>query len=217
MGIACRVQESFDDSTPRPARSYNEWFLDKVLHWGSRPGAIWILFLVALIQSGLFPAPLLVLFITFSLGALHRTFHFALACAAGSIAGGALAYYLGHNSWGLVKPIFIPHVFSEGLLRRAEELYEGNIFLAVLIVSFSPFSYLISSLAAGVLNVNFWAFLLASCIARTLRFLFLGWLIHLFGDRARHFIERHLPLVGWLLLILTILTVIAVIVIRAIL
>jgi len=216
-GIACRVQESFDYSTPKAARSYNEWFLDKVLHWGSKPGAIWILFFVAVIQSGLFPAPILLLFITFSLGALERTFHFAFACAAGSIVGGALAYFLGYSAWELVKPIFIPHVFSEGLLRRAEDLYQGNIFLAVLLVSFSPLSYLISSLAAGVLKVNFWAFLFASCIARTLRFLFLGWLIHLFGDRARHFIERHLPLVGWLLLILSILTVVAVIVIRAIL
>jgi len=85
------------------------------------------------------------------------------------------------------------------------------------LVSLSPLSYLVSSLAAGVLKVNFWSFLLASCLARTVRFLFIGWLIHAFGDRARHFIERHLPLVGWLLLILVVLSVAAIIVLRAVL
>src|ERR1043165_7131806 len=90
------------DSPPKRS-PWGDWFLQRVLHWGERPAAGWILFLVAVVQSGFFPAPLILLFITFSLGALHRTMHFAMACAAGSIVGGCIAYFLGYGAWGVVK------------------------------------------------------------------------------------------------------------------
>jgi len=214
--LSLDVPEASPHKQLEPHRSsLGDWFVQRVLHWGERPAAGWILFLVAVVQSGLFPAPLILLFITFSLGALHRTMHFAMACAAGSIVGGCIAYFLGYGAWGVVKGIFIPHLFSENLLRRAEELYQGNILVAMLLVSFSPFSYLASSMAAGVLKVNFWAFLASSCVARTLRFLFLAWVIRTFGERAKHFIEHHLPLVGWILLALAIATIVVIALIRA--
>jgi len=184
------------------SKGLNAWLLQRVLHWGERPAAIWVLFLGSIVQSGLFPVPVLLLFVTFSLGALERTFRFALACAAGSILGGCLAYFLGYSAWGVVKDFFIPHLFSETLLARAEQLYQGNIFYAMLLISFSPLSYLMSSIAAGVLKVNFWHFVASSFVARTLRFLFIGALIRIFGERARRFIEHHLPVVGWVLVLI---------------
>ncbi|MDB6124685.1 MAG: lipoprotein [Pedosphaera sp.] len=186
-------------------QSYKERLFHKILNWSEKPGSFWALFFVSLVQSALFPLPTLLLFFTLSLGAVRKTFRFALVCSIGSILGGMLAYTIGFTAWDTVKSLFIPHLFSEQFLIRAEAIYGKNIFLATLATSIAPISYQVCSIAAGVLKVNFWHFLLASCVARPLRFFSFALLVHFFGERAKRFIEGHLSWVTWLIVILLLL------------
>lgn len=185
---------------PEQGSGYKERIFYKVLEWSRKPGSAWALFFISLIHSALFPIPALVAFITLSLASPRRTWWFALVSTVGSLAGGALAYWMGYAAWGVLKGIFIPLFFSEGLLVRAEGIYDGNLLLALLAASFLPISYQVAAIAAGVLKINFVSFILASCLARSLRFFCTAALIHFFGDRARKYIQGHLGAFWWAIL-----------------
>jgi membrane protein YqaA with SNARE-associated domain len=195
-----QATESAAPLAQREEQGWQERILLRILTWADAPGSNWILFFVPLVQSAFIPVPSLLVFVTLSLGAVNKSFRFALICTAGSVIGGAIAYFIGYNAWSAVRALFIPLLFSERLLIDAEMLYAGNIFLALLASSFLPISYQICAIAAGVLKVNFWMFLLASCLARTVRFLLLAVLVYCFGDKAKQLITAHLRWAAWLIL-----------------
>lgn len=175
-----------------------------VLAWAKKPGSAWALFFISLIHAAFFPIPALVAFVTLSLASVERTFWFACVSTAGSVVGGAMAYGMGYAAWGTLKGVFIPHFFSEHLLARAESIYDGNLFLALLAASMLPISYQVAAIAAGVLKINFASFLFFSCIARALRFFCTALLIHLFGDRARKYIQGHLGAFWWAIIFIVV-------------
>lgn len=185
---------------------FNERVFYKLLDYSRRPGCLWVLFLVAFVQSAFFPVPSLLLFVTLSLGSVEKTFRFAVVCMVGSVLGGVVAYLMGYLAWEALKGFFVPHVFSQHLLTRAENIYHGNIFLALMASSFLPISYQVCAIAAGVLKVNFTSFLAASCVARAVRFLFLATLVRLFGEKARAYVQGHLRWFWWLVLLLALLS-----------
>jgi membrane protein YqaA with SNARE-associated domain len=186
-------------------QSHKEQIFQKVMNWGERPSSSWTLFVLSFVQSAFIPAPLFLLFLTLSLGSIQKAFRFALICTVGSILGGVVAYALGFAAWETVKVIFIPHLFSENFLVKAETIYGKNIYLAALVTSFAPISFQVCALAAGVLKVNFWSFLAASCIARPIRFFFFALLVRRFGERTRRFIEGNLGWIMWMIVILLLL------------
>ncbi|MDB6031163.1 MAG: rane protein DedA [Verrucomicrobiales bacterium] len=173
---------------------YKARLFSKMLAWAKKPGSAWALFFISLIHSAFFPIPALVAFVTLSLASVERTFWFALVSTAGSVVGGTIAYWMGYAAWGTLKGVFIPYFFSEHLLIRAESIYDGNLFLALLAASVLPISYQVGAIAAGVLKVSFTSFLIASCFARALRFFGMAVLVHFFGERAKKYIQGHL---GW--------------------
>jgi membrane protein YqaA with SNARE-associated domain len=191
-------------AVPAPSSHYKERVVSIVLAWARKPGSAWALFFISLIHSAFFPIPALVAFVTLSLASVERTFWFACVSTAGSIVGGAIAYGMGYTAWGALKGVFIPYLFSEHLLVRAEGIYDGNLFLALLAASILPISYQVAAIAAGVLKINFASFLLFSCIARALRFFCTAFLIHLFGERARKYIQGHLGTFWWAIIFVVI-------------
>ena len=82
--------------------------------------------------------------------------------------------------------------YFSGTFAKAERLYAGNAWLAILTSALTPISYRTSAWVAGAFGVNFGLFVVASIIGRPIRFLMMAALVHFFGERARHIIERHL-------------------------
>jgi membrane protein YqaA with SNARE-associated domain len=181
-------------SIPDATISYQDRSFSKLLAWAKKPGGAWALFFISLVHSAFFPIPALVAFITLSLASVERTFWFAFVSTAGSVLGGVIAYGMGYAAWGGLKGIFIPYFFSENLLIKAEGIYDGNLFLALLAASVLPISYQVCAIAAGVLKISFASFLISSCVARAVRFFCMAVLIHFFGGRAKKYIQGHL---GW--------------------
>ena len=180
------------------------------LQWAERPGGAWALFFIAVIESSVFPVPPDVLLLALCVGAPKKSFRFAAICAAGSVIGGALGYTIGWGAWHAVKDIFIPYVFSQAVFDKVQHLYQGNAFVAVLTAAFTPIPYKVFTIAAGVFNVSFGAFMLASLVGRSARFLMVAGTIYIFGAKVKELVEKYFDWFAWGLLALGILGFIAV-------
>jgi membrane protein YqaA with SNARE-associated domain len=172
---------------PHALRRLYDW----TLSWAERPGGSWALFLIAVAESSFFPIPPDVLLMALCVGATKKSFRFAFICAFGSVVGGMLGYAIGWGAWHAVSGYFIPLVFSQELFDKVAVLYQGNAFLAVLTAAFTPIPYKVFTIAAGVFEVNFWTFVLASVVGRSARFFMVAGLIFFFGARIKELVEKY--------------------------
>jgi membrane protein YqaA with SNARE-associated domain len=77
-----------------------------------------------------------------------------------------------------------------------ETLYNTYDAWAVGIAGFTPVPYKVFTIAAGMFNINFTVFVLASMASRSARFFLVGGLIYLFGPRIQRFIDRYFNLLA---------------------
>ena len=172
---------------PNPLRRLYHW----VLHWAETPYAVPALFLLALVESSVFPLPPDVLLLVMGLSLPNKALRYAAVCTIGSLIGGALGYSIGYAFWGSLQDIFIPKLFSQARFDQVMGIYRDQAFEWVFISAFTPIPYKVFTIAAGVAKVNLGEFLLASAVGRAARFFLVGFVIMRLGERARPLIERH--------------------------
>ncbi|MFI3317570.1 MAG: YqaA family protein [Rikenellaceae bacterium] len=174
-----------------------------VLSWGvSRYG--WIaLFILALAESSFFPIPPDVLLIALCLGAPSRSFRYALICMLGSIVGAICGYTIGYFLWQnsageytALANFFYERVFSMEAFDRVGELYDQYNFWIVFTAGFTPIPYKIFTVTAGLFNVDFVMFIIASVVSRGARFFLVAALIWRFGTPIKGFIDRYFNLLA---------------------
>lgn len=168
------------------------------------PHAIWGLALVAFLESSVFPIPPDILMIPMIIAAPHRAFRIAAVALAASVLGGIVGYLIG---WGLFESIGRPvlefYHMTESFGVFAERYNEFGPW-AVLIAGVTPFPYKVITILSGSTGLNFGVFMIASVIARGLRFFVVAALLWKFGEPIRDFIEKRLGLVFIALVILLI-------------
>lgn len=166
--------------------------------------ALWALALVAFVESSVFPIPPDVLMIPMIIAAPRRAFLIATVALVASVAGGVLGYYIG---WGLFETVGRPVLEFYGKDAYFEEFtakYNDYGAWAVLIAGVTPFPYKVITILSGVTQLNFAVFMVASIVARGLRFFIVAALLWKFGAPIRDFIERRLGLVFILFVVLLI-------------
>ncbi len=170
-------------------------FLHDILHWvesfAETPYGGLALFGIALAESSFFPVPPDVLLIALCLGKPELSLWFALICTVGSVLGGMIGFGIG--KWG-GRPL-LKRWFSAEKIAPVEAYYERWNAWATAIGGLTPIPYKIFTIAGGVFAVNFRVFVIASILARGLRFFVIALLIRFYGESIRTFIEDHL---GWL-------------------
>jgi len=164
---------------------------DWVLSFADSPYGTWALFLIAFMESSFFPVPPDFLLIALAVGAVTRSFWFALVCSAGSVSGAVLGYLIG---WHFYDFIGVPIIDFYGLGHKYDqvrELYENWNALAVGIAGFTPIPYKVFTIAAGAFKINFPTFILASLVSRSARFFLVAGLIRLAGPGIKTFIDKY--------------------------
>lgn len=177
---------------------------DWVLHWAETPYGAPALFLLAFVESSVFPVPPDVLLIALCITLPRRAWYYALLCSVGSLLGGMLGYLLGWGFWSLLDDFFFSYVpgFTPDLFARVQALYAEHDFWVVFAAGFTPIPYKVITIAAGVFLINFPIFVLASLIGRSARFFLVAGLIRRFGPGIRSFVDRYFNLLSMLFLIL---------------
>ncbi len=160
--------------------------------------ALAILTGVAFAESSFFPIPPDVMLLPMSLARPDRAYLFALWCTIASVAGGMVGYGIGALLYDSVGAWLI-HLYGYAdkveTFRAAYAQWGAWI---ILLKGLTPIPYKIVTITSGFAGYNFGLFVLFSVITRGARFFVLAFLLHRYGERARHFIEKRLGL--WLLL-----------------
>lgn len=179
---------------------------DWVIQWAATPWAMTALFLLALAESSFFPVPPDVLLAAIIVADRRRAWQAIAVCSVGSVLGGALGYLIGLGFWEVVDTFFYRWIpgFTPEIYERVAGLYQEYGFVVVFTAGFTPIPYKVFTIAAGVAQISFPTFVLASFVGRTGRFLLVGALFYFFGPPIRSFVERYL---GWVTLAFTVLLI----------
>ncbi len=194
-----------DLAAPAPAarkpglhrRLYN-W----VLHFADTPHGAVALFLIALIESSVFPIPPDVLLMAMVLGARTRWVRLALVCTVGSVVGGIVGYGIGAGLMDTVGAWIIRVYHAEAYYAYVQELYHKYDYWIVFTAAFTPIPYKVFTIASGAFEMNLLCFALVSFVGRGLRFFLVAGLLYWFGPPIRAFIERYFDILCVVFLVL---------------
>jgi len=175
-------------------RRLYDWCVDAA----HKPHALWILGAVAFAESSFFPVPPDIMLIPMALAHPRRAYVMAAWCTVASVTGGMLGYAIGallYDSIGL----WLIHLYGYGNKVEAfRAAYAQWGALIILLKGLTPIPYKIVTITSGFAGYNFALFVVFSLITRGARFFIVAFLLHRYGEQARHIIERQLGL--WTLL-----------------
>ncbi|MEJ2201282.1 MAG: DedA family protein [Desulfuromonadaceae bacterium] len=177
---------------------------DWVLHWAETPYGALALFLLAFAESSFFPLPPDVLLLALCISIPARSFRYAAYASLGSVLGGMVGYCIGMSLWSALAAYFYRYIpgFTVETFDYVQGLFATYDFWTVFAAGFTPIPYKVFTIGAGVFNINFPVFVLASVIGRGLRFFLVAGLIYKFGSRMRVFIEKYFNLLTLLFMLL---------------
>jgi membrane protein YqaA with SNARE-associated domain len=175
---------------------------DWTLSWAERPGGAWALFFIAVAESSFFPVPPDVLLMALCVGAVRKSFRFALICSVGSVIGGVIGYGIG--LWGyewIGKPI-VDFYHGQPVMEKVKGWYDLYGFWGTLLAAITPIPYKVFTIASGMFEFSFGKFLLASILGRSFRFFLVAAFLYFFGARMKALIEKYFDVFMWLFLVL---------------
>ena len=175
-----------------------------VLNFSHKTYSLLALFILSFSESSFFPIPPDALLIALCLGARHRSFYFALVATFGSVLGGVVGYCIGHYLWwsndvySSFATFFFNNVpgFSEELFLQIQNKYNLYGFLIIFTAGFTPVPYKIFTISSGAFDISFYLFLIASITSRGGRFLIVSFLMYMYGERIRVFIDKYFNLIS---------------------
>jgi membrane protein YqaA with SNARE-associated domain len=179
---------------------------DWVLHWAKTPFAVSALFLLAFAESSFFPIPPDVLLLAMGLSLPLKVFRFAAICTLGSVLGGMAGYGIGYGLWELSSTWFYQWVpgFTQDGFNSIQALFKQYNFWLVFAAGFTPIPYKIITIGAGVFDITFPIFVIASAVSRGMRFYLIALIVYRYGDQARKIIDKNFNVITSLFALLLI-------------
>lgn len=177
---------------------------DYCMEWIAGPYGVWMLFLIAFVESSVFPIPPDVFLIAMCISAPTRAFKYAAICAAGSVLGGAFGYGLGFWFMDSLGQQIIGWYGLEDKFLKVQHLYQTYDAWAVGAAGFTPLPYKLFTITAGAFELNFATFVLVSLLSRSARFFLVAAFIWKFGEPVKHYIDRYFNVLSIIFMVLLI-------------
>jgi membrane protein YqaA with SNARE-associated domain len=181
-------------SDPAARPSLLRRLYDRIVAAAGKPHATWTMGAVSFAESSFFPIPPDIMLIPMALARPDRAYRLALWCSVMSVAGGVLGYAIGALLYDSVGQ-WVMQVYGYGT--KVEEFraaYAEWGAWIILLKGLTPIPYKIVTITSGFAGYNLGLFILFSAITRGGRFFILAFLIHRYGEQARHIIEKRLGL-----------------------
>jgi membrane protein YqaA with SNARE-associated domain len=171
-------------------RRLYDWCLDAA----HKPHAMWSMGAIAFAESSFFPVPPDVMLIPMALARPERAYLMAVWCTVASVLGGLVGYAIGAVLYDSVGAWLI-HLYGYGdKVEGFRAAYAQWGAWIILLKGLTPIPYKIVTITSGFAGYNLGLFIVFSIIARAGRFFMLAFLLHRYGERARHIIEKRLGL-----------------------
>jgi membrane protein YqaA with SNARE-associated domain len=182
----------------RPAAARIPWLhglYDWTMAQAAAPYALWMLALVAFIESSVFPIPPDVLLIPMVLAMRERAWLIAGLCTIASVAGGFLGYAIGALLFETIGRSILELYGYLDQFAEFQASYNAWGAWIVFFAGLTPFPYKVITIASGVTGLDLMTFGIASVFGRGMRFFMVAALLWYVGPPVRRFIEANL---GWL-------------------
>lgn len=184
---------------------------DWVLSWADKPSGPKVLAGISFAEASFFPIPPDVLLIPLALGKKNRAIFFGILCSISSILGAALGYAIGlwlwwenPNEFSVFAQFFFDNVpgFDRIIFTNIKSLYDEYNFMIIFTAGFTPIPFKIFTISAGAFSIQFPLFIFAALISRSARFMLVAYLIKLFGNSIKYFIDKYFNLLAIIFTIL---------------
>ncbi len=169
---------------------------DWMMELAGRRRAVWALGGVSFIESSVFPIPPDVMLVPMVLAQRARAWWYALVATLSSVLGGIAGYAIGFFLFDTVGQ-WVLELYGYGdKFQYFADQYNAMGAWIVLFAGITPFPYKVITIASGLTQLDFLTFMVASVVARGLRFFAVAGLLYWFGPPIREFIERRFGLVS---------------------
>ena len=175
---------------------------DRTIRMADHPRALWILALVAFVESSVFPIPPDVLMIPMILARPSRAWLIAGVALVASVLGGLLGYAIGALAFEQLGRPILESLGKADAVAGFNTRFNDFGFWAVLTAGITPFPYKVITIMSGWTGMPLITFIATSILARGLRFFIVAGLLWKFGLPIRDFIERRLGLMTILFVLL---------------
>jgi membrane protein YqaA with SNARE-associated domain len=153
------------------------------------------LFWISFAESSFFPIPPDLMLVPMVIANRAKAWWYATIATVGSVIGGIAGYAIGYFLLETVgKPLLALLGYGGGLEKAGEVFREWGVWILIA-KGWTPIPYKVLTIAAGAFQMNLLAFVLASIVARAMRFYLVAGLLYYFGEPIREFIEKRLMLV----------------------
>ena len=167
---------------------------NKIIGKSAKPGAEYLLGIIAFCESSFFPIPPDLVLIPMVLSRPKKWIRIGVIATFFSVLGGVFGYFIGIFLWEFIgEPIIHFYKLSDEFL-IFQNSYNSKGAIIVFLAGISPIPYKLITIASGGLGLNIYIFILASVLSRGFRFFIIAIMISLFGEKAKIFLEKNLTL-----------------------
>lgn len=177
---------------------------DKVMKWAEHRHACYYLSGLSFIESAFMPVPPPdVMLAPMSLAKPQRAWFYAALTTTSSVLGGIFGYLLGMFAFEIIEPLIHQANYTASFEKVQLWFQQWGIWV-VFLAGFSPIPYKIFTITAGVANMAFLPFVIASIIGRGTRFFLVAGLMLWGGEAMQQTLRKHIDRIGWILVIVII-------------
>jgi len=175
---------------------------ERVLSWSKHPQAAKYLGALSFAESSFFPVPPDVMLAPMSLVKPDKAFYYAMITTIASVLGGVLGYLIGTFFYDSIAFLITDGGSWSDKYELVKVWFDQWGIYAIFIAGFSPIPYKIFTITAGIIQMSFIPFVLASFIGRGMRFFLVAGLMKWGGKRMEDKIAQYVEQIGWAVVII---------------
>ena len=155
---------------------------------------------VSVAESSFFPIPPDTLLIPMVMAKPTKSWTFAFITTASSVIGGMIGYAIGYFAFALVGQPIIEFFNAQAQFNDLIEWFSHWGVLVVFLAGVTPIPYKLFTLGAGMMQMSFPAFVVASIVGRSIRFYGVAAIMRFSGEKVDSMIVRYVDRLGWIAL-----------------
>lgn len=154
-------------------------------------------------EASFFPIPPDVLLIAMLLANKARQWiYLAFLTTTFSVLGGILGYGIGFFFFDIFGDTIISFYGLEDSFLYLKNIFDGAAFWTIFVAAFTPIPYKIFTITAGLFNINFLIFLVASVLGRGIRFFAISFILKLYGEKIANVLYKYFNIFSFIFLII---------------
>jgi len=131
-----------------------------------------------------------------------RWVHYVLITIVSSLLGGIFAFFIGAFLFESLGEFIITTYALESELLYISELFNKNAFWTIFIAAFTPLPYKIFAISSGFFSINFFIFVGASLLGRSLRYFALGYVMARYGSRIGRVLFKYFNVISAFIIVM---------------